>query len=227
MPSIRCYAMNKKKAISQHYEPRISSRRASHEILDWASPASQQARFNVLADNVDLRGKSLLDVGCGLGDLWAYLRDRKIDVRYTGVDILEKMVVEARRRHPEATFVQADIFGDAPSESPSPTLPISASSFDVVFCSGAMNLNLGNNLEFLPVAISRMCRLSRHIVAFNLLHVRATAEAHKYFYYDPKDVRRLLTSSSCDVQIIDNYLPNDFTVICRKAKPGAQCGMDK
>ena len=129
--------MSKKKDIGRHYEPRLRALRESYEILDWASPVTQEARFAVLADNVDLPGKSLLDVGCGLGDLWAYLRRRRVEVEYLGVDILEKMVAAARQRHPEARFEQADIFG-ADTYEPA--------AFDVVFCSGAFNLNLGNNL---------------------------------------------------------------------------------
>jgi len=206
--------MSKKKDIGRHYEPRLRALRESYEILDWASPVTQEARFAVLADNVDLPGKSLLDVGCGLGDLWAYLRRRRVEVEYLGVDILEKMVAAARQRHPEARFEQADIFG-ADTYEPA--------AFDVVFCSGAFNLNLGNNLEFLPQAIARMCRLARQYVVFNLLHVRAASEQQKYFYHDPVKVRALLTSPACQVRIIDDYLPNDFTVICRKASPESRC----
>ena len=207
--------MSKKKEIGRHYEPRLRQLTESFEILDWASRSSQEARFAVLVDNVDLPGKSLLDVGCGLGDLWDYLRRRRIACEYLGVDILETMVQAARVRHPEARFEQADIFSHDLFEP---------GSFDTVFCSGAFNLNLGNNLEFLPQAIARMCRLARRHVVFNLLHRRATAEADKYFYHDPDHVRSLLTSPTCQVRIIDNYLPNDFTVICLKADPNARCG---
>jgi SAM-dependent methyltransferase len=236
--------MSKKKIIRQHYEPRITGGRPGFEILDWASAASQEARFAVLVDHVlakDPDARTLLDVGCGIGDLWTYLVKRRIAVDYTGVDILEKMVNEARKRHPGVKFVQADIFtagtreqgiGTSPSSSipnPSSSIPSPNSLFpipflsDVVFCSGAFNLNLGNNLQFLPHAIGRMCELSRRYVVFNLLHRRAATETHRYFYSDPADVRRLLTSPACDVRIIDDYLPNDFTVICRKCDPAANC----
>lgn len=198
--------MSKKKEIGRHYEPRLTSLTENYEILDWASAASQEARFAVLADHVDLTGKSLLDVGCGLGDLWAYLRRRRIDVDYFGIDILDKMVLAARKRHPEARFEQADIFayGSLPDDG-----------YDVVFCSGAFNLNLGNNLEFLPAAIAHLRRLARQYVVFNLLHYRAAMETNRYYYYDPAHVRSLLEGTCAEVRILDHYLPNDFTVICR------------
>ncbi|MFB3893963.1 MAG: trans-aconitate 2-methyltransferase [Phycisphaerae bacterium] len=247
--------MSKRKAIRQHYEPRIRGGRPGFEILDWASVASQEARFAVLVDHVlakDPEARTLLDVGCGVGDLWAYLRRRRVEVDYTGVDILDKMVKEARRRHSGGRFVQADLFGpskdcrlqiadcrfgNAVSDSPCPSDNLQSTicnlqsenkdvRFDVVFCSGAFNLNLGNNLQFLPHAIGRMCELSSRYVVFNLLHRRAASQTHRYFYADPADVRRLLTSPACDVRIIDDYLPNDFTVICRKRDSAAKCQPD-
>jgi SAM-dependent methyltransferase len=201
-----------KRAIGAHYEPRIASGRANYVVLDWASPASQEARFQVLADGVDLRGKSVLDVGAGLGDLWAFLRRRNVPVQYTGVDILEKMVLEARRQHPQARFEHADVFKDNPFSQP----------FDVVFCSGTFNLNLGNNRRFLPKALKRLFELAGQVVVFNLLHQRARTRDRLYAYYDPDEVLDMLKEFPCTVRLRDDYLPNDFTVICHLTAPGAR-----
>ena len=204
--------MSRKKIIRSHYEPRIAPGRDSHDVLDWSDPAAQQARFEVLVRHVGLAGKSLLDVGCGLGDLWAFLHARRIPVDYTGVDLLEKMVLAARQKHPAGRFVCADVF-DGRS--------LADQRFDVVFCSGAFNLDLGNNREFLPRAAARLMELAREAVMFNLLHHR-TAERHGHcFYYDPAEVQTAMEAIGCNVEIADDYLPNDFTVICRKAPRAA------
>ena len=197
--------------IRRHYEPRITAGRANYDILDWASPQSQRARFEVLVRHVELAERSLLDIGCGLGDLLGFLRDRRIDVRYTGVDILDKMVAAARDRHPDGLFLHADIF------YPQPHQPVfEPASFDVTFCSGAFNLNLGNNAQFLPHAVAEMIRLARHTAVFNLLHYRTPQQDDTYFYFDPKNIPSLVAGLDVTVQIIDDYLHNDFTVICRK-----------
>jgi SAM-dependent methyltransferase len=199
--------MSKRDAIHAHYDHRFSPEMANHEILDWASAASQRRRFEVLADSVDLRGLSILDVGCGLGDLLAFIQQRGIEAEFTGVDILQKMVVHCRDRFDTGRFLRADIFSNdefAPGE------------FDLVFVSGAFNLDLGNNLEFLPIAIGRLMELSRRYVAFNLLHARWPDREPGYFFYDPEFVLQQLASHDVDVKLIDDYLPNDFTVICQK-----------
>lgn len=193
--------------IRRHYEHRISPQRPSHEVLDWASAESQRARFDIFVRHVPLEGKTLLDVGCGLGDLQAYLEEHEIAARYTGVDILGKMVQAASHRNPRAAFVQADIFHDSPFDN---------NSFDVVFCSGAFNLNLGNNQQFLPTAVARLLALAGEHCVFNLLHHRAANPDRTYFYYDPQAIRVLMDQLNCPCEIIDDYLHNDFTVIGHK-----------
>jgi len=206
--------MSRRRKIHDHYEPRIHPLRESFDVLDWADAGSQIARFKVLADHVDIAGKCLLDVGCGLGDLWHYLNLRGIAVNYTGVDLLAKMIAEAQRRCPGARLVVGDVFkGEA----------LAGETFDVVFCSGAFNLNLGNNKQFLRQAVRRLLELSHRTVAFNLLHQRARRlrSSKLYYYYDPRDVLRFVESLGCGARILDDYLPNDFTVVCEKTKePG-------
>ncbi|HDY65056.1 MAG TPA: class I SAM-dependent methyltransferase [Phycisphaerae bacterium] len=203
--------MSKIRKIRKHYVPRIAAGRENYDILDWASAQSQKLRFEVLLRHVDLEGKSLLDVGCGLGDLTILLRDRGLDVRYTGVDVLEKMLEKARRANPGVRFVLGDIFATGPGR------PLARERFDVVFSSGTMNLNLGNNLEFLRRALPRMLHHTGEVLVANFLHSRETPCDPKYFHYDPADVIEIL-EPLCprdNIQLVDDYLANDFTLICR------------
>jgi SAM-dependent methyltransferase len=199
--------MSRKKIIRAHYERRIEPGRASHDVLDWSDAPAQHARFEVLVRHVALGGKSLLDVGCGLGDLYGFLQGRGIPVDYTGVDLVDKLVRAARRAHPGGRFLCADVF-DAHE--------FRGRRFDVVFCSGAFNLNLGNNREFLPQAAARLMELAGEVAVFNLLHHRTTDRYDHCFYYDPAEVRAALKGLGWRVQIVEDYLPNDFSVICRK-----------
>jgi hypothetical protein len=88
--------------------------------------------------------------------------------------------------------------------------------FDVVFCSGVFNLDLGNNREFLPVALARMFQLAREHVVFNLLHERTVNRYGHCAYYDPREVCEMLRAFPCTFRVLDHYLHNDFTVVCAK-----------
>ena len=206
--------MAKSQQIRNHYQPRINAGLENYDVVDWASAAAQEHRFAVLVDNVPLDGRTLLDVGCGLGDLWAYLKGCVISADYCGVDLLEEMAAAAGSRNPDARFVCGDIFdldGSASVFAPD-------ERFDVVFCSGMLNLELGNNTEFLPAALARMLELSREHMVVNLLHARNEMRYPHCTYYDPDEVIKILEQMPCKVRLIDDYLPNDFTVICSVGK---------
>jgi ubiquinone/menaquinone biosynthesis C-methylase UbiE len=196
--------MSRRNRILKHYEPRIAPEAESHEVLDWFSAESQRARFLVLADHVPLEGRSLLDVGCGLGDLWAFLNGRDIKVRYTGIDISPKMAAEASRRHPGAEFIVGDPFADGLGDR----------RFDVAFCSGIFNLNLGNNRLFLPTAVRALMDHVDEALVFNLLHQRTPGQTSDYAYFDPDEVLSFLAQTGWQGCLIEDYLPNDFTVVC-------------
>ncbi|MCK5113472.1 MAG: class I SAM-dependent methyltransferase, partial [Phycisphaerae bacterium] len=186
---------------------RVHPDRAHFDILDWAAPETQQLRFEILTKNVALRGQSLLDVGCGLGDLVTYLEKQNVSVDYTGVDVVEQMVERAEHLHPSRRFECADIFNNPAA--------LDGEKFDVVFCSGAMNLDLGNNLEFAKVALPAMLSHTRGTLAVNMLHARIPAGEPQYFAYNPDYILSILKPLCSEVQLLDDYLVNDFTVIAK------------
>jgi trans-aconitate methyltransferase len=196
-----------KDRIRDHYEQRLDADTPGFQAADWADRDSQIARFGAMTDHVDLAGKRLVDIGCGVGDLLAFLQDRKIECEYLGIDLLESVIIEAQRRHPDASFLAGDIF------APGITLP---RPVDVIFASGVFNLDMGNNREFLPNAIDRLGQLAGEAIAFNLLHARTPDQSDYCVYWDPKDIFDMFTTQEATITIIDDYLPNDFTVICRK-----------
>ncbi|OGV70818.1 MAG: hypothetical protein A3K19_26880 [Lentisphaerae bacterium RIFOXYB12_FULL_65_16] len=204
--------------IRAHYERRIYPGLKSHEILDWSSPEAQRRRFEVLGRVLDaecraesgivpLAGPLLLDVGCGLTDLCSFLEEGYRGVRYVGVDLSERMLREALRRHPGRRVVQADVFGA------NPFLP---RKFDVAFCSGTFNLRLDNNADFAVLALQRLADLVRGCVVANFLHVRAERKCDKCFYFDPGHLCEAALRTGGTVQIIDDYLQNDFTLVLRR-----------
>jgi 2-polyprenyl-3-methyl-5-hydroxy-6-metoxy-1,4-benzoquinol methylase len=66
--------------------------------------------WSVIADRlIRVQAKSILDVGCGSGQLAALLKDKGIE-RYFGIDFSPKRVAQAKRAGPGFDFVQADVF---------------------------------------------------------------------------------------------------------------------
>jgi len=203
----------KKDQIRKHYEPRIDKKSESYHILDWGSAESQTIRFQILLNHLQQnqatkqsQNTTLLDVGCGLTDLCTFLEQHKHPINYTGVDICFDLICEAHRRHPTRPLLYADIFADN---------PFNPNSFDITYCSGIFNLNLGNNLQFLSKAIPTLLQLSSKNVIINLLHQRVDYHYKHCFYYQPNQILKLIPKQH-KVEIIDDYLENDFTIIIHK-----------
>lgn len=195
--------------IKNHYLPRMTPGRPHHDILNWAAAETQLERFAVLPRFVDVSGKHILDVGCGLGDLAEFLRVAGYTFEYTGVDILSAMVDRAAELHPEDRFVHADLFGDAPT-------PLTGETFDIVYTSGAMNLNLGNNMAFVAHALPNLYAFAEEVLVANFLSTRQMDREETYYYYEPDEILALARSFCRRVDLIDDYLPNDFTILCRR-----------
>ncbi len=193
--------------IETYYKDKIKAENPDYRIHGWESKEAHLSRLSVLYNEVKLKGKSLLDVGCGVGSLYRFLKERKTKISYVGVDILEEMVQLARFRYPEALFMQQNLFEDNPFPD---------SSFDIVYASGIFNLDLGNNESFIQDAIALFARLATHQVVFNLLSIESENKEAGYFYADPQSIPHLLRKSGIrykNYKLVQNYLKNDFTVI--------------
>jgi SAM-dependent methyltransferase len=210
MPQVGSIVMKKLDIIRTYYETNLSKGLPEYGILGWESEEAQRLRFDMLLSAVDLEGKALLDVGCGTGNLLEHIINKGINIKYIGVDLLDKMICIAKSKGLSGDFIHADIFENRIFEN---------ESFDVIYTSGIFNLDLGNNIDFLKRAIRLFLDLSRKYVVFNLLHRDSPDREDKYFYSSPDEVADLLEVYSDrigSVEFIEVYLKNDFTTVIRK-----------
>jgi trans-aconitate methyltransferase len=186
--------------VRRFFESRLRRYGDSPRTLDW-SPEGQQKRFEVLCAVGDLRGRRVLDVGCGLGHLLAFLRERGTEVDYTGVDLSPKLVMKARKLHPAARFEVLDAV--------TAKLPIGA---DFVFASGVLNVETGDNETAMRRLLRALFAACREAVAVNMLSTWADWRDRDRHYFDPvrttRDARRLTRH----VVLRHDYMPHDFTL---------------
>lgn len=83
--------------------------------MGWHDEEEYLKRFDLACSVINPGGKSILDVGCGFGGLFGFLKSRGLhSKRYLGVDILPEMVMAARQKNPDAEFAVMDILQDDP-----------------------------------------------------------------------------------------------------------------
>ncbi|MDA3851059.1 MAG: class I SAM-dependent methyltransferase [Spirochaetaceae bacterium] len=208
--------MNKIEILDHYYNQELRKNPQSFEHLGWESREAQFERFSILTDYLNIQGKKILDVGCGLGHLLDHLKNLTLDVSYTGVDILPEMIDDAMKRHGNHEFHCSDIFDQC---------PFRAKSFHIIYSSGIFNLNMDNNEEFLLEAIEQFLNLSKETVVFNLLHDKSPDREDKYFYFMPNRVIKMIEERFPQVmaiELVEHYLKNDFTIILKQYR-GEQC----
>lgn len=188
------------------YGPKLSAGGPSERQLGWENHQAHIARFRVLARSVDLAGKSLLDVGCGLGDLSKYLAHVGARCSYLGVDILPEMVEAARRHCPGAAFECRDVIADPAGLG---------RRFDVVYSTGIFNLSATADMAFLREGFAAFRALAGEAVVVSLLRAGAPGAEDQYRYFDPAEVVAALAHPDWRLELAEGYLRNDFTVIAR------------
>ena len=91
-------------------------------------------------------------MGCGFGDFLAYLNERGIDPRYTGLDICQPMIERCNERFDagDARFIVGDVLDYAPEEP-----------FDYVVASGIFGYAAKGTRERAAPDASSTCSASR------------------------------------------------------------------
>jgi SAM-dependent methyltransferase len=178
------------------YAECLETHGATAEGLHFHSAHTQLERFRVLRTLLpeSLASVTLLDVGCGFGDLYRFLEQAgEPPGRYIGVDIHERMVETARERT-GAEILLIDAVTDPLPEA------------DYTVCSGAMNtLTLDETKQF----IERCFAASRTGFVFNLLHGHDWS--HTYNYRKPAEIEEWAAELGAECRIVDGYLYEDFT----------------
>lgn len=192
--------------IAAFYDQRVERFGMDHQALDWGSRTSQQRRFQVLTEIDDLAGRSVLDVGCGMADLFTFMQARRIPTSYTGYDISPAVLASARRRYPDLDLRLVDLM----------TQDIDTPRFEYVFASGIFYLRPQGSYAYLAAMVRQMYRACRHGAAFNSLSSMSDRIDPDRFVADPAKVLDLCLDITPNVALRHDYLPHDFTVYLYK-----------
>lgn len=201
------------------YQKRFRKYGGHSKTLKWEHAGAKHQRMRHLTGELNFSGKTVLDVGCGFGDVIWIIKKRTKDFDYTGVDIVPEFIDVAKKRYPGHRFLVGDYFSNPLAED-----------FDIVLCSGALNSNvpdkqslfsrrLENNMEWRKRAIATMWEQTKRALAFNMSgsHPQPeNREDNNTWYADSLEILKYCLTLTRKVILLHHYHATDFTVILFK-----------
>jgi SAM-dependent methyltransferase len=187
----------------------LARRHEDVRALDYSGARSQLLRFERML-RLDLHGKTMLDVGCGYGDMLQYLLERGVVLReYLGVEISPVIFgrIDPSRFHgTQATFRCADTFADP---------DIASRTFEVVLALGSLNYDHARLRERLGYLWDRVAP-GGSLVFTQPSALAEPVQGTLANYADPASMLSFCFGLSRSV-MLDHYLPHEFLVEVRRS----------
>lgn len=193
--------------IVSRYQKRLSEYGPGIQALASGSTERRDTRFNVLSSIGDLHGCRLLDLGCGLGDFYAWLQKNGIVVDYTGYDITPELVDFAAERFPEADFEVRDIQTEGIQES-----------FDFIVSSQTFNNRLSHddNFDVMKEVLQICYDACDKAVAIDMMTTYVDFQEKHLHYYQPEAVFSYAKTLTKRVSLRHDYPAFEFVIILYK-----------
>lgn len=188
----------------ERYNERLEKYGYDPKTLGWYK-GRQKIRFSVLTDIGDLNNCSILDVGCGFGDLYGYLINNRLDVDYTGYELNPKLVNIAKEIYPEAYFEVGD-FEESNIKR----------SYDWVISSGIFNFILFDNESYIKNMLNKMYHVCNKGVAADFLSIYVDYMDDESYHSDPSKIFKMCKELSKRISIRHDYMPYEFCVYLYK-----------
>lgn len=175
----------------------------SPQALQWSDYRSAASRYRELLSELDLNKRTILDVGCGMGDLLPYIYARTMDFKYLGVDIVEEFIDVAKKRYAGHSFRLINIFKEDLGQT-----------FDVVILCGALNANRENWLEKRKAKIKHLYELANEVVVFNMAGgLNPNTSSGRVAQADARIILDFCATLTPKIILKTNYRSDDFTIV--------------
>lgn len=175
--------------------------------LGWKGDESQAKRFDVITTLADFNESSVMDLGCGRGDLRAFLGERFKAFAYIGIDQMPEFIKEANQLYgelPDTFFYQSDF---TTAELP---------KTEYVIACGALGYRCSNP-HFYFEMIAKMYASAKKALTFNMLDVTRFPDHPLLVGHDVNKVLTFCQMLCPKVELIQGYLDDDFTIFMRRS----------
>lgn len=164
------------KDIENYFKDKLLEHGNSAEGMDWKNQETQYLRFERIAGLIDFgQNPSVLDVGSGTSEFFEFCRQRNLNCRYTGIDIVPEMVEIANQRFGKPVAKVGDLLTDPGTET-----------YDYVIASGTFNAKLTADAAawetFFYDNLAAMHKVCNKAIVFNTMTQFVDWEYDRLYY---------------------------------------------
>ncbi len=183
---------------AQLYRAAYKKHGRSVQALCWLNERRQRLRFEKILQALpkSIQNLGIVDVGCGFGDLYLYMKEHKRPPKhYIGIEVLDEFVAIARERT-DQKILRCDVLCDPLPEA------------DYYVCSGTLNTFTRFETH---LALKRMLQHARFGVVCNLLC--GDKESEVYNYIPKKELYEMIETLGAQLFYESSgYIEHDITV---------------
>ena len=179
------------------------------KTLGWGHGKERQLlRFQKLLEIEKLldskKIQSVLDVGCGFGDMGGFLKGSRPGIKYLGIDINPLLIEEGKKVHPGVNLAEGDVFD----------MNFEANQFDLVVESGMFNFKLEkeSNLDHIKKYLQYFLDISALGVAADFMTTYVDFSAENNFHLSPEEAYTIAKTLTDDIVLRSDYLKYEFMI---------------
>jgi SAM-dependent methyltransferase len=197
------------KMMIERYSSRYKEMGCDVKTLGWGSKQQQEYRFNQGVSSINFdEFKTILDIGCGFGDLFALLlaENKKIS-HYTGWDINKDLISEAKKIWEKVDVSNSfEVINLANHTIDKPVA-------DIGLMLGVLNLNFNDdydNYTYSKLFIQKAFSAVKEVLIVDFLSTNFTKDYPKeefVFYHDPIKMLEFALSITPNIVLKHNYSP--------------------
>lgn len=171
--------------------------------LGWNTRYSQKVRFEAIKQIGIKNGDKVLDIGCGFGDLYFYLKNFNLNIDYTGIDLNPNFIEIAKNNcGNNCNFIVGDIN------------KIKNQKFDWVVASGIFNFDVPKWDKEILTIIKKMFDYCLKGISINFLSAYKSHDSVCGMkYVKPEEILTILCPHISNKFVVKHdYKDNDFTI---------------
>ena len=190
----------------ERYNERYKEFGYSPKTLGWLK-GKQDIRFDILTSLYNCENKTILDIGCGFGDLNKTLRQKTQAYQYIGCDLCENLIKEGRELYPDAHFYIGDFLKINIMEN-----------VDWCIASGPFNhkFEKEGNYDFIKSVMKKAYEISKDGFSFDFISDKVDYKDEHIFYATPEKILSFAYELSRNVVLRSDYMPFEFSIFVFK-----------